>query len=529
MKNSLIKSLSSIASVAVVAAMLTAVQVSSAQAVAVGAAIPAGIVTHDLNAVGTTATSLAQELAGAGVTVSNVSYQGANAQLGTIDIVDPNVVSFNHGVIMSSGNIADVTGPNKSESTTTSLLYGGTFAGNNPGASDADLTSLIANTQTVNPMTYDATSLSFDFVPNSNKIYFTYVFGSDEYLEWVNLFNDVFAFYVNGTNCATVPDGNGGNLPVSIDSVNSNVNPTLYRDNSFINPPANPLNIETDGLTVEMVCQANVNPGVVNHMKLAIADTSDSILDSTVMIKAGSLSTTKPELCFNGLDDDANNQIDMSDSKCQATITPAPAGQSGVGNTTPPAGVTPPPAADPATQTGTPIPAGQPVVPYNGAPAFTGNEGTPVLLDISTQGWKMSSDTLKTYWTVTGINGTTGSCTVYGGADVASAASMIGGNPAPAYAVCPNEGEYVAHIWGLDIESKSSDDKDLDFFVHNAAPQTSVLYPTIESVSNYAVGDPVDVAISAVDPGVNDTLTCQLNWGDGTTEAGTYDSASAAC
>ena len=80
------------------------------------ATIPNGIQTTDLNTVGTTPQSLATELAGPGVTISNVIYKGANAQAGTIDIVDPNVVAFNHGVILSSGNIADVVGPNKSES-----------------------------------------------------------------------------------------------------------------------------------------------------------------------------------------------------------------------------------------------------------------------------------------------------------------------------------------------------------------------------------------------------------------------------
>ena len=37
----------------------------------------------------------------------------------------------------------------------------------------------------------------------------------------------------------------------------------------------NPINIESDGLSVEMICSAAVNVGVTNHMKLAIADTSD--------------------------------------------------------------------------------------------------------------------------------------------------------------------------------------------------------------------------------------------------------------
>jgi hypothetical protein len=44
-----------------------------------------------------------------------------------------------------------------------------------------------------------------------------------------------------------------------------------------------------DGITSVLTFQAPVEPGVVNHMKLAIADASDGIYDSAVFIQAGSL------------------------------------------------------------------------------------------------------------------------------------------------------------------------------------------------------------------------------------------------
>jgi hypothetical protein len=47
--------------------------------------------------------------------------------------------------------------------------------------------------------TYDATVLEFDFVPATDNISFNYVFGSEEYLEFVNAgYNDVFAFFISG-------------------------------------------------------------------------------------------------------------------------------------------------------------------------------------------------------------------------------------------------------------------------------------------------------------------------------------------
>ena len=431
-----------------------------------------GLTTTDLAAVGATPAGLASTLVGPGVSVSNVTYTGAPAQAGTIHLVDPAVVSFNDGVIMSSGNIADIIGPNKSDGTT----------GDMAGGADADLTALIAGTKTVNPTTFDAASLEFDFVPTANQVYFTYTFGSDEYLEWVNLFNDVFAFYVNGQNCATTTAGD----PVSIDTINDTVNPALFRDNSFSNPPANPINIESDGLSVEMICSAPVNAGQTNHMKLAIADTSDQILDSVVMIKAHSLSTVAPESCNDGVDNDDDLKVDMEDSSCTASTTPPPAGSGsgGVGS-------------------------------GGSAPAFTGNEGTPIKLDASVLGWQATPDTLTTSWTVHGINGTVGDCTI----DPAGPQPVgPGGAIAVVDATCPTDGEYVARVDGTDAEGSSSFDKDVDFFVHNAPPAVSIDAPVIGDQAS--VGDLVTVSATVVDPGVDDGVSCEISWGDGTTDPG---------
>lgn len=439
-----------------------------AQAAAAG--VGNGLTTTDLSAVGMTPAGLASSLVGPGVTVSNVTYSGASAQAGLIHLVDPAVVSFNDGVILSSGNIADVVGPNKSDGIT----------GDMAGPADPDLNALIANTQTVNPVTFDAASLEFDFVPSASQVYFTYTFGSDEYLEWVNLFNDVFAFYVNGQNCATVPNGD----PVSIDTINSSVNPNLFRDNSYSSPPPNPINIESDGLSVEMICSAPVQAGQVNHLKLAIADTSDQILDSVVMIKAHSLSTTAPESCNDHVDNDDDGQIDDADSSCQATTTPPPPGGGGIGSD-------------------------------GSAPPFTGNEGTPIPLDAAALGWTATPDTIATTWTVTGINGTPGSC------EVTPAGPMPvgpGGAIAVPTAICPNEGEYVARVDGWDAEGGGSFDTDVDFFVHNAPPAVAIDAP--QQGAQVGIGAPVALSASVTDPGVADAVTCSIDWGDGTSEPG---------
>lgn len=236
-----------------------------------------GLNTEDLT--GTlTPQDLVDELVGEGITVSNIVYTGADIAAGTFtggtDIIGPD---FDSGIILSTGDIADVIGPNESGNTTTTLGEDG----------DEDLNELAGET------TYDATILEFDFVPSEELVSFQYVFASEEYQEFVyTSFNDVFGFFVNGENCALVDDE-----PVSINTINNGQpgddtppsNPDLYINNDDIDNPAR--NTEMDGLTVVLTCQAEVTQDEINHIKLAIADASDTMWDANVFLKAGSFIT----------------------------------------------------------------------------------------------------------------------------------------------------------------------------------------------------------------------------------------------
>ncbi len=239
----------------------------------------AQIVTTDLTGA-QTATDLANLLAGPGVTVSNVTYTGANIAAGSFT-GGTGIIGFESGVILSSGNIADVIGPNAADGTTT--------VNNTPG--DPDLDALTGKTSA------DAAALEFDIVPNASTLFIQYVFSSEEYNEFVHSpFNDAFAFFVNGTNCALV---NG--QPVSINTINNgnpfgappNANPTFYINND-LSDGGGTINTEMDGLTVVLTCQAAVNPGVPNSIKLVIADTQDFQLDSNVFLRNGGITTQPP-------------------------------------------------------------------------------------------------------------------------------------------------------------------------------------------------------------------------------------------
>lgn len=237
------------------------------------------IETSDLSD-GLTPRDLAELLAGPGVTVSNVSYAGHEEAAGMFT-GGREPIGFDEGVILTSGGVDVVRGPNRFDE-----------AGRNNGKpGDAQLTSLSR------APTYDAAVLAFDFVPNAAEVTFSYVFSSEEYNEFVfSGFNDVFAFFVNGENCALVP---GTDDPVSVDNVNGGNaavphepprNPEYYRNNDM-DDGGGDIDTEMDGLTVVLTCRATVTPGTTNRMRLAIADASDRILDSAVFLRRGSLST----------------------------------------------------------------------------------------------------------------------------------------------------------------------------------------------------------------------------------------------
>ena len=100
-------------------------------------------------------------------------------------------------------------------------------------------------------------------------------------------YDDVFGFFINGTNEALIP---GTNTVVSINTVNLGSNPAYYINNDP-NQLAAHLNTTMYGLTTVLTVKAAVNPGVANQVRLAIADVGDCNLDSNVFIEAGSFSS----------------------------------------------------------------------------------------------------------------------------------------------------------------------------------------------------------------------------------------------
>lgn len=231
---------------------------------------------------GATALQLAQTIVGPGISVFNAQFAGS-AQAGGLFSSGASAVGLEDGVVLGSGRVGDVVGPNASDS----------WSVTNATSGNAALSNLSGYP------TYDAALLSFDFVPNEGRVYFQYVFSSEEYNEYVNSpYNDVFAFFVNGVNCATV--GASG-APVAVNTINNGnplgsapkSHPELFISNDLSDGGA-PLPTEMDGVTRALVCYADVTKGAVNHMTIGIADSSDSAYDSNVFIRGGSVSTQIP-------------------------------------------------------------------------------------------------------------------------------------------------------------------------------------------------------------------------------------------
>jgi hypothetical protein len=239
-------------------------------AAAVLLAVSASAVTTKDMAAGLTADQIAQLLTGAGVTITNAKVTGAQNAIGSFTGGGADGFSIDAGVILSSGDIKTAAGPNTSESTTGSL---GT-------AGDAGLDTLVAPLKT-----HDAVILEFDAVTVSNSFSIRYIFASEEYKEFVgSQFNDVFAFFVDGQNIALVP---GSSEPVAVNTINHIQNSALYKDNPAA---SNFFGSSFDGFTTELIASAFVDPGVSHHIRLAIADTSDAVLDSAVFIAQGGIS-----------------------------------------------------------------------------------------------------------------------------------------------------------------------------------------------------------------------------------------------
>ncbi|EMD82981.1 choice-of-anchor L family PEP-CTERM protein [Pacificimonas flava] len=204
----------------------------------------------------TDAVALADALAGEGVNISNATLSGTAVNgAGFFSGGSAAGLGFDQGILLATGDVANAEGPNDSDSLT------------GPGSS---------------------TTLSFDFTTTTGGVFFQYVFGSEEYEEFVgSTYNDTFTLLINGVNVALIP---GTSTGVAINNVNQTSNTAYYRSNV-----AGVFDLQYDGFTTVLTATATGLDTVgVNTALFSITDVDDASYDSGVFIRGGSLSVDPP-------------------------------------------------------------------------------------------------------------------------------------------------------------------------------------------------------------------------------------------
>jgi hypothetical protein len=211
---------------------------------------------------------VAEMFVGNNESVRNVKYTGSNNSCGIFKGAINTGIGIDSGIILTTGSINNIKGPNKSFSTTTRNFTKG----------DTTLSGL------VNFGTKDAAVLEFDFLPKTGIVSFLYVFASEEYNEYVDsAYNDIFAFLIDGKNIAFLPNSN---ITVAINNVNNKRNSAWFIDNT-----TGKYNIECDGFTKVLEAKTDLEANKWHHIKIAIADVADDLYDSWIFLQANSFRT----------------------------------------------------------------------------------------------------------------------------------------------------------------------------------------------------------------------------------------------
>ncbi|MFD2915177.1 choice-of-anchor L domain-containing protein [Psychroserpens luteus] len=225
--------------------------------------------------------------------ISNITFStgtdfGSTNGIGYFS-ADEGSFPFEEGVLLTSGDASRAGGPNFN------ALSDGAFDW--PG--DAQLDAEVGINSN------NATIIEFDFVPLSDEISFDFLMASEEYNGGTGgtfecTYSDAFAFFLTDgnsvtTNLAVIP---GTNTPILVTNIHpENPGCAAINEEYFGGyTPANLPPISFDGRTEVFTAFSPVNIGETYHIKLVIADATDTALDSGVFLKAGSFDIGEVEL-----------------------------------------------------------------------------------------------------------------------------------------------------------------------------------------------------------------------------------------
>ena len=236
---------------------------------------------------------------GDGVVVENVQFEGAAISVGVFNNAAAEL-GIDRGIVMSTGRVVTENGD---------IGVGepsNQFASTNIGSNVSS-----PNLETLSGKdVLDVTRYTIDFRPTSDTLEFRFIFGSEEYTDYVCTdFNDAFGFFISGPgitgpfangaqNIALVP---GTNLPITVSTINDGVadggsTPCeldysgFYIDNENNGAPV------FSGFTKVLTARAIVQPCELYTITLEVGDGTDQILDSGVFLEAKSFGTGKLEV-----------------------------------------------------------------------------------------------------------------------------------------------------------------------------------------------------------------------------------------
>ncbi|MCU0547230.1 MAG: choice-of-anchor L domain-containing protein [Oscillatoriaceae cyanobacterium Prado104] len=211
-----------------------------------------------------------------GLSNFSISVTGNSAAFGTFSN-DP--FGLQSGIVLSTGRVTNIPGRNTKDN---DKINGTDLSADFGREGEAgDLTEL---------------NLSFFADSTAEKLFFEYVFASEEFPEFGGSeFNDDFELLLNGNNLARLSD----RKTVTINNLVPDPENRSTDHSDYINNPAATglaANIiKMDGFTKVLGFEGLLKQNQTNVLSIRVKDVGDGKLDSAVFIKGGSLGTAPVE------------------------------------------------------------------------------------------------------------------------------------------------------------------------------------------------------------------------------------------
>jgi len=218
-------------------------------------------------------------------TVTNVTFEGSPEAMGSFLGSEVSPIGINHGMVLTTGRVV-------SNSTNTGVVGSANDFATSSNGSTASSTDLMQLDPTLS--NNDVANLIIEFVPNTDTLVVDFVFGSEEYPEYVcSGFNDAFGLFLTGPGISGPFSGGGENIArvpgsdtyISINTIHPGNGSACPAQNEeyYINNVDTPISL--DGFTTVIPIRYPVIPFETYTMTLSVADKGDSAFDSATFLQ----------------------------------------------------------------------------------------------------------------------------------------------------------------------------------------------------------------------------------------------------